>query len=625
MCGLAFLHDPTRPSASGQQAINTAVQKLKHRGPDEQNTTHAGHAFLGHARLSIVDVATSHQPLVTPDQRYHLVFNGEIYNFQSLRSRLEPKWAFRTQGDTEVILAGLILEGSDFLGLMEGMWAIAFWDSLSETLILSRDPLGKKPLFYQIAGHSTLWAASELPALKALADGRWQEDLNSTADYFRYGLLMPGKTIYKEVQELLPGTTMEWRPGEAPAFRRHWLLPLSRTSLSRHETLEQLQQTLENAVRKRLIADVEIGAFLSGGVDSSLIVALMKPHLKTRIKTFTIRFKEASYDESPFAQQMADFLGTEHFAETFNQVTAEGIESLITNHLGQPFADASILPTTLVSGVAASHVKVALSGDGGDELFCGYQRYQARVILNWYSRLPKALRLPFEKLIQYLPEPTVHHSRSYLKKAKLFVDAAQQYATDMTYFAPRMFTSERFDACFPDLRNLGHPASELPQETGLNDLKRMMAKDMLIYLPQDILQKVDRASMARSLEVRSPFLDTELIKLAFSLPSGWHRNLFGGKRMLRSAFLKQLPENIWNRNKQGFGIPLHHWFKGELGDVLIEQNAQGTLPLDQKALYALIKEHRSGQRDYGLQLWTLYCYSLWKKSHTHHASGFNHS
>jgi len=608
MCGLIFHHHSTA-QASARERMRAALLALTHRGPDEQQMIELGSAMLGHARLSIIDLAASHQPMTAVDGRYALVFNGEIYNYSELRRALAERWQFRTEGDTETLLAGLVLEGEAFLSRIEGMWAFAFWDNETRTLLLSRDRMGKKPLYYTL-NETGFACASELPALRKLQDAAWTEDPDAIADYFRYGYCLPGFTAWQGVFEVRPGSWLRWSPGQKVEQRSYWNIPLP--GEGRHASDEELIETLRQAVRKRLIADVEVGAFLSGGIDSSLVCALAQPELAQPIRTYTIGFAEDAYDERPYADLVARHIGTRHHAETLTEWDESRLETLLRQHVGQPFADSSMLPTALLSQAAARDVKVALSGDGGDELFGGYQRYQARMILRWYMRLPKPLRRLAESAIRTLPEPLAHHSRSVLKKAHLFVDIAQRQQDETPYVAPVMFRSEQFAALFPDLVGRGHAPPGLLEETRLEDLQRMLYADAMVYLPQDILVKVDRASMAYGLETRAPFLDHKLVELAFSRPARQHMALGDGKRWLKSAFRAHLPEGIWQRRKQGFAVPVNAWFRGSLGDNLSARLQAHTGPIDRIEAMRYLDAHRREGRDHGYRLWLLYAYLVFQ-------------
>jgi asparagine synthase (glutamine-hydrolysing) len=545
--------------------------------------------------------------------RYQLAYNGEIYNYAEARSRLEGRWCFVTNGDTEVLLAGLVLEGERFLDELEGMWAFALWDSQEKQLLLGRDRMGKKPLFYQLLPEGGIACASELPALRELSDRPWHEDEDSTADYLRYGYAMPGYTAIREVREIMPGHIASWNQNQGFVQEPWWQLKIRNFPRKKQSAIAELRETFIQAVKRRMVADVEVGAFLSGGIDSSLVCAIIRKEFDDPLKTFTIGFEEAAFDEREYARLVADAYGTDHFEEVLKSWDERELERQLIDHVGQPFADASILPTALVSKVAARHVKVALSGDGGDELFSGYQRYQARNILIWYSRLPKGLRHMAEKAVRSLPEPTVHHSRSILKKAHLFMDVVARQQAETPYFAPLMFDPVMLQKLAPDLEGKGHPPPGIPEQTELDDIGRMMFADALVYLPQDILVKVDRASMASSLETRAPFLDKKVVELAFSFPRHWHRRTVSGKRMLKETFSDFLPQSLWRRRKQGFGVPIHSWFREGLGDRLIAlAHENSNSPISIEAVSDLLAAHREGGRDYGYRLWVLYSYLLWR-------------
>src|SRR5690554_5724025 len=366
MCGFAFLHAPTATNAQARQQMQDCLEAMQHRGPDDNRITQVKNTLLGHRRLSIVDLAGSPQPMVDPTARYYFAYNGEIYNYREIRTQLEHRWTFTTQGDTEVLLAGLLLIGVDFLNQLEGMWAFALWDSLEETLLLGRDRMGKKPLFYQTltnAKEAGFACASELAALRKLSDTSWHEDFASTSDYFRYGYCLPGFTFYKEVKEVPPGHVLTWDTTQnSIRLAPYWQLQISAYRGTYNQAKEELRSTFVNAVKRRLVADVEIGAFLSGGIDSSLVCAIAQQELRQPLKTFTIGFHEASFDERAFARQAAEAIGTEHYEEILATWNESELEQLLRQHVGQPFADPSLLPTHLVSKVAAKHVKVALSG-----------------------------------------------------------------------------------------------------------------------------------------------------------------------------------------------------------------------------------------------------------------------
>lgn len=612
MCGLVFVYNDDVDTAVLAGRVRAATRRISHRGPDGEGLEAGTSWAIGHRRLAIIDIEGSPQPMTDPGRRYWLVFNGEIYNYRELRQGLDRDWGFRTRGDTEVVLAGLVLRGLSFLREMEGMWALALWDSVECRLTLCRDRMGKKPLYYQ-AGQHAVACASELPALAEVAVGPWAEDIDSTADFLRYGFYLPGTTAYQDVKEVLPGRVLSWSPRTGCTESSYWQLRVGGYAGTRADAATTLRELLVSAVRRRLVADVEVGAFLSGGVDSSLVVGIMARELGVHPKTFTIGFDDRSYDEREFARLVSGQFGTTHFEAKLEHWDSAELTGLVLDHVGQPFGDSSLLPTAAVSRIAASKVKVVLSGDGGDELFSGYQRYLARTFLRWYTRLPVQVRAKGERLLSRLPEPMAHHSHSLLKKAHLFSDISARQRAETPYVAPVQYSLQQFRHLAPELSERGHSLPGIPQTTEEDDITRMMTADALVYLPQDILTKVDRATMAHSLEARAPFLDRQVVELAFSLPRAWHRERFEGKRMLRAAFPDLLPSVIWKRRKQGFAVPVHAWFRGEMGASLHSHLEQSGLPVQTQAVRDLLREHRSGRRDHGYRLWTLYTYLLWRE------------
>ena len=612
MCGIVFVYDSDAGGAGLESRVTRALGQIEHRGPDGSGLWLDAAAAMGHRRLSIIDLELSEQPMWSSDGRFVLTYNGEIYNYAELRAELTDRWEFRTLGDTEVLLAGLVTVGTGILDRMEGMWAFALWDKETRTLTLGRDRMGKKPLYYRRTRQG-FSCASELAALKSLG-GAWSEDLDSTADYLRYGYCLPGTTAYRDIFELLPGHVGTWRPGGELEEDPYWAICAGGFRGDREEAAELLDRHLTKAVERRLVADVEVGAFLSGGIDSSLIVAIVRSVLQRPIKTFTIGFSEASFDEREHARLVAERFATEHHEEILEQLDRNALESLILDHVGQPFADPSLLPTALVSRLAARHVKVALSGDGGDELFSGYQRYQARALMRWYTRLPHFLRRSLERVLRAIPEPMSHHSDSLLKKAQMFIETSDRYPTEQPYVAPSFYSPAELGRLAPELAGRGHQPPGLPEECDLEDIQAMMAMDAVVYLPQDILAKVDRASMAYSLESRAPFLDSSLVRFALSVPRRWHRHGIEGKRMLRRSALNTLPRRINRRRKQGFSVPVGKWFQAELGESLLDLLRETRPPLSEPAVGSMLAAHRSGARDHGLQLWGIYAYLLWLNS-----------
>lgn len=609
MCGVAFMYNDEMNTRLSAEKMKQCLEQLSHRGPDCSAISVSGQATVGQSRLSIIDLDGSHQPMSSSDGRYILTYNGEIYNFKELRSSLTKGWEFKSEGDTETLLAGLVMEGSTFINKVEGMFAFVLWDSQNKTLLAGRDRIGKKPLFYQQLGKK-ISIASELPALRKLTDISWSECLDSTADYLRHGFFLPGTTAYNEVKELRPGHLLNWSQHDGVVDSPHWRLKVGGYTGSKAQAVEQCRELMNASMKRRMVADVEVGAFLSGGVDSSLVVALMQSTCGVTPKTFSIGFSQKAYDETRYARQISKKYDTEHYERCMTDWDTNRLVALITNHVGQPFADSSILPTAMVCDLASEHVKVALSGDGGDELFSGYERYKVRAYLGWYMALPLQIRKTVKALIHRSARYIPAFSGPAPKILLLALDVLERSEDETPYTASLMYQNESFSVLAPDLADKGHRPPVQLENSNLHDVQAMMQGDALVYLPQDILVKVDRASMAHSLETRSPFLDTELVEHAFSLPLQWHRTPSRGKQILKNAFQHLLPKEIWNRKKQGFGVPLHEWFRTGLEFELQNLIDQYKTPISKQFLEQMITEHTSNQRDHGFRLWNIYSYML---------------
>jgi len=549
--------------------------------------------------------------MVASGGRYHLSFNGEIYNYRELRLALQHRWNFKSDGDSEVVLAGLVLEGQDFLNKMNGMWAIIFWDSLEEKLYLSRDRFGKKPLYYSCENGWSV--ASELPAIKMLlAKDSLTESEESRSYYFRYGYFPSGKTIYQQIEEVLPGHLLVIDCKENKAVSScYWSLRRQQFVGTRDDALVAFREKFQLALTRRLVSDVEVGVLLSGGIDSSVILSSLVQDCGVKPKAFTLGFSESAYDESQAAASVAGYFGVQHFSQEMSSLAAEDMASILGRSLGQPFGDASILPTVSVAQLASKEVKVCMTGDGADEVFSGYQRYQARLLYDVYFRLPKPFTVLFERILGLTRPSHSHHSQSVVRKAQLFMDLLKAFKLDSSYGGPRVL---------PLLDEYHYFGSSIPSTfnranfEGFEDaVMQVMRQDMDAYLPQDILMKSDRASMLSSLELRSPFLDHELVEFAFSLPRNWHRSGVLGKRIVRDAMAHKLPREVWKKRKQGFSVPLGEWFLGDLGGTFMEMLS--AVDVDDRlrsGCAAMLKDHQSGKKNNGMALWSFFSYLSWK-------------
>ena len=611
MCGLAFLIAPGMDPAERATRLEKAVELLRHRGPDATNTLVGRHHSIGHTRLAIVDLAGGAQPAQDPTRRWTIAYNGEIYNFKALRESLRHHWSFTDSSDTEVLLAGLVVRGIDFVNSLDGMWSFVLHDAATGNVILSRDRFGKKPLYYRSVG-SVFACASELAALAALLpDASWSEDPSGVSDYFRYGYPLPGMTCVSGVREVLPAHVVVRTADGKLESRRYWVPSTEPWKGTRERAISEIRERLAAAVSARqLTADVEVGAFLSGGVDSTIVCALAQRSRSGRLRTFTAGFGERTYDERGYAARAAAALGTAHVDEVLSPDAAADLAKSLISRIGQPFGDPSLVPTALVARVAARHVKVVLTGDGGDEVFGGYARYAGRLLRQSYRRLPGPLRSLIERTVLLLPEPVAHHSGSWLKRAHLFVALAREKPRQ--YVAPPAIREDVLNRLVPDLC-AGHPLPELPWPADADELRHMLLMDWLVWLPQDILTKVDRATMQFSLEARCPFLDRDLVEFVIRLPWRWHFSRYRGKQLLHAAMRGIAPSFIWARRKQGFAAPVGHWMRGSLGDELRELASDSdTGVVNGPALIRLLTEHRQGGADHSQPLWLAYSYLSWR-------------
>ncbi len=615
MCGIAFIYNDSGNAAECSHRISEALKKMQHRGPDGSGTFQYQNAFLGHVRLSIIDLDLSIQPFISNDERYALIFNGEIYNYKALRNSFEGRWAFRTGGDTEVLLAGLILEGTHFLNKMEGMWAFCYWDNHTETALLCRDRSGKKPLFFR-QNQKKLTCASELPALRQLDADSWQVSPESQVNYFKYGYCSPGKTFYQEIQEIKPGHYLYWKKNAVPQQERYWSIETQRFTGSKVEAAEKIRELFKSSVKKRLVSDVEVGTFLSGGIDSSLVTAQASKLTTDPIKAFTIGYDDQVSDERPFAKVIAENLNIDHQTYCLKQWNPNILEKLLNSSIGQPFADSSILPSYEVSKMAAKYVKVALSGDGSDELFCGYTRYKVRAILKWYLHAPNFFRKKFKLLLSRSVSDHFQRKRFYSFIYRI-LNVIECLEDETPYKGGRVFSNQKILSLLNTYQSIQNGVSKNEEVLqSFDEVASMMKSDFLNYLPQDIHQKVDRASMFCSLEIRAPFLDSELIQHAFSLPESWHYGNTQNKPMLRLAFKNLLPQVIWNRKKQGFVPPVQEWLMGDLGGEL-----RALLYSDRESLLnrgvvdQMLNDHKAGVLNHTYRLWLVYVYLLWNNKH----------
>lgn len=631
MCGIAGILELTgaRPDPL---ILRRMCDLLVHRGPDDEGIHQEGPVAFGQRRLSIVDLDHGHQPLGNEDGTVWATFNGEIYNFRSLRKTLEAQGhRFRTDSDTEVIVHAYEEYGVECVRHFRGMFAFALWDMSEQALLLARDPLGKKPLFYTEADGELVFA-SELQGLLQHPGVRRETDPFAIHEYLTYGYIPAPRTIFRDVRKLPPAHRLYVRLGSDGSVRsglepeRYWDLAYTpKLRVGEEEAAEGLIEVLREAVHLRMLADVPVGALLSGGVDSSLVVALMSELSDQPIKTFSVGFDETAFNELPYARAVAERYGTEHHEFIVRPDALEVLPTLV-RHYGEPYADSSAVPTYYVAKTTREHVKVALNGDGGDECMAGYERYLGSAVAERYTRLPLPLRKGvIEPLAALIPDRLPRRNR--LRQGKRFLEVAaqpfsQRYARWMTYFTPAQ-KEELYAPGFQE-RLGGRDGRawllEILDETGrqgLSSVDRLLSTDVRSYLPYDLLVKMDIATMANSLEARAPFLDQKVMEYCARLPE--ELKLRGGtlKYLLKKVARKYVPAENLDRRKMGFGVPVGDWLKGELRplleDVLLSSRAMERGYFRPEAVRQLVRAHVSGRQDHAYQLWALLWLELWHR------------
>ena len=623
MCGIAGRVNFKTGAPVDRSVVQAMCDLIAHRGPDGEGVWVDGSVGLGHRRLAIIDLSPGgRQPMAISSGDIHVTFNGEIYNFQELRRELEAKGhRFRSRSDTEVLLAAYQEYGIDCLAKLRGMFAFALWDATRRRLFIARDRAGKKPLHYRIDRNGIAFA-SEPKAFLAEPDYEVKPHLPALAEYMTYQYVPSPLSAFEGVSKLPPAHYLIVENGTV-SVHRYWKLSYKRkVALSEDETCEALIASLREAVRLRLISDVPLGAFLSGGVDSSLIVALMA-ELGGRVKTFSIGFEESDFDELPYARLVAERYGTDHCEMIVRPNITEIIPRLVW-HYNEPFADASAIPTYCVSEMTRRHVTVALNGDAGDENFAGYRRYVVEPAAQRFDRLPDAVRQGIAALVRRFPvgpraQTLSNRTVRWLKW--LSQSAEHRYARQLVHFEPEV----QAEVCTPEFivaAETRSPFATLLESFHASDapdaVDAMLDVDVNRYLPDCLLVKVDIASMAHGLEARSPMLDHEFMEFAASLPSSIKIRGAVTKSILKRAAEPFLPaENIY-RAKRGFSIPLAAWFKSEFGDLAADVLLDGRLArrgyFRMAVIERLLDEHRRGANRWQKQLWNLLMLELWHRT-----------
>ncbi len=623
MCGIAGFveNDPHRDQREARAVLDQMCRVIAHRGPDDQGIFVDDRAAIGMRRLSIIDVAGGHQPMSGCDPSVKIVFNGEIYNHHDLQRELEARGhRFKTSSDTETIVHAYEEFGSRCVEQLRGMFAFAIWDARACKLFLARDRAGKKPLYYTITRSGEFIFGSELKSLREHPEFRGDVSLEALDAYLSFGYVPDPLTIFHNVHKLAPGHRLTFEDGRAH-LERYWDFPYEDAQTdpfrTEDECLEELRALLDEAVRVRLESEVPLGAFLSGGVDSSTVVGLMSRHATQPVKTFSIGFYEDSYNELKYARVAAQKFGTDHHEFIVTPDICAIVDELVW-HVDEPFADSSAIPTYMVSKLAREHVTVALSGDGGDEVFAGYERYALDRKRSGFAHLPRVLR---EGLMQPLGRNLPHGAWGKNFVHNVALDPIDRYIEDVSVFT-RLNKRSLYTKDFRAQLNGGEPAAQFREIANRSrrdgSLDPLLYLDSKTYLPGDILTKVDRMTMAVSLESRAPLLDNKLIEFVCTrIPASMKMKGLGTKHIFKRAVRDLVPAEILDRPKQGFGIPINQWINREM-----RERVRGTLTeartiqrgyVEPQYLKVLLDEHERGRRDHATELWALFMLELWHR------------
>jgi len=623
MCGIVGVVHP-EAGAVREALVRRMCGLITRRGPDDDGFYFGDRVGLGMRRLAIIDVHDGKQPIHNEDRTVWVVFNGEIYNYRDLRQELEKRGhRLATASDTECLVHLYEEYGEDLVSHLRGMFAFAIWDDRQKKLLLGRDRLGIKPYYYLQVG-STLYFGSELKCLLVVDNFRRSINLQSFSDYLTLKYVPGPNTIYEDIREIPPAHIGVWNNGTFH-LRRYWQLKIGGdTTKSVEYYAEGLLHHLEEAVKLHLISEVPLGAFLSGGIDSSAIVALMSRANLGRVKTFTIGFGagEVGVDERPFAKTIATQFGTDHSEYLYEnpQKQIEGILPFIIRSFDEPFADSSAVPNFMISEAARKCVTVALSGTGGDELFAGYERYRGALAAERYRKVPKLVRQGlFDPLLQHVPEMSA--AGLWVDRLKRFVEGADlplpsRYQRYLAAFTEQEKSELLSDDVLNALGASGKYATPIVMEKTENvadPLDWMLLTDMENYLPDDELRKTDRLSMWHSLEVRVPFLDHKVVEFSATIPAKYKLKGWEKKHVLIKSLEGVVPRRILNRRKQGFSIPLAQWLRGPLKEFMLARllSLKSSGLFKQSAVNRILKEHEAGYRNHETKLWVMLVFLLW--------------
>lgn len=620
MCGIAGLHDPSSPPE--ETTLNQMNNCLVHRGPDESGIYIDEPVGFAHRRLSIVGLDSGRQPIFNEDDSIAIIFNGEIYNYKSLRGRLQSRGhEFSTDTDTEVLVHLYEERGDVFVEELDGMFSFALWDAADERLVLARDPMGIKPLYLGIDPDGRVVFASELSTMFPLDFDFGGLDREAIAEYFAFGYIPAPKSAFQNVSKLQPGELAVVSEGEIK--RTNFYTPeIDAVETDIETAASELRTRVEQAVEKRLQADVPLGAFLSGGIDSSIVTGLLAKLRDDQINTFSVGFHESQFDETWAATEVASYHGTNHHEYRVTPSDVRKAIDEVVPTLGEPFADSSILPTYVVSKKTSEEMTVALSGDGADELFSGYSKYRGEYYSKYYRIIPHHIRRQMiEPTVSRLPASRGTKTGNVIRQLQKFVRGGEPDIADRQFQWMALATSQSSpmggqvgveSRAVSRVREVQAEALETLPEGRQDDLAVMQMTDTRFALPDGILAKVDRASMLNSLEVRVPFLDTDVFEYAMGLPTSQKITSSEQKLVLKRAFADILPEKILNRGKQGFEVPIGEWFKDELASEFMNTVSESeTDMIDTDFVRELYHEHVEGTRDHSHVLWAVYVFLRW--------------
>ena len=619
MCGICGVIHRQKDHPVEFNDVKRMCDVIRHRGPDDEGQFVQDNVGIGMRRLSIIDLSTGAQPIFNEDRSLAIVFNGEIYNHDDIRLELLAKGhQFRTKADTEAIIHAYEEWGVDCVEKLNGMFAFAIWDGRKQRLFLARDRIGIKPLYYY-QDNDQLVFGSELKSIVQISSVPREIEPKALDTFLTFEYIPSPYSIFKNVFKLPPGHWMIYEDGQAKV-RPYWNLEYQKSELSEKQLFQKFDELLEDAINIRLMSDVPLGAFLSGGLDSSTIVAMMRRRNES-VKSFSIGFDDPTYNELPYARAVAEHFNTEHFEEIITPDVAHLTEKILWM-LDEPFGDFSVFPTYLVSEMARKNVKVVLSGDGGDELLAGYDTYIAQKVAQRYAKLPSFLRKGMiEPIVNALP-PT-NKKKGFINKSKRFIEGARlsdhlQHVRWMIFMQSaekEMLYSADFSDSLHGYNSFGFIEDYFRRSASDEPLDQQEYVDIKSYLVDDILVKVDRMSMANSLEARVPFLDHRFVEFAATLPGSLRLNGKRTKHILKASLERELPNQIINRGKEGFSIPIKNWMKNELKpmmlDSLSESNVREKGFFDPKFVNRLVDEHLKGEENHSHRLWALMVFHMW--------------